>query len=71
MNRGTCATLIVRDGRIITDPENPVVPHQCEFRSLETVKANRAWIASRKRTTKNSYLDDLCTSDTVAPCTIG
>ncbi|VDP15429.1 unnamed protein product, partial [Onchocerca flexuosa] len=69
LNRGTCATLIVRDGRIITDPENPVVPHQCEFRSLESVKANRAWIASRKRTTKSSSLEDL--SDISTPCTSG
>ncbi|KAL3997199.1 hypothetical protein ACH3XW_9880 [Acanthocheilonema viteae] len=71
LNRGTCATLIVRDGRIITDPENPVVPHQCEFRSLESVKANRAWIASRKRTAKSSSLEDLYASDTPAPCTSG
>nr|CRZ24884.1 Bm10382 [Brugia malayi] len=71
LNRGTCATLIVRDGRIITDPENPVVPHQCEFRSLETVKANRAWIASRKRTAKTSSLDDLYTSDISIPSTSG
>ncbi|VDM95321.1 unnamed protein product [Thelazia callipaeda] len=66
LNRGTCATLIVRDGRIITDPENPVVPHQCEFRSLESVKANRAWIASRKRSIKNTTLEDLYATDTSA-----
>ncbi|EJW85708.1 hypothetical protein WUBG_03382 [Wuchereria bancrofti] len=71
LNRGTCATLIVRDGRIITDPENPVVPHQCEFRSLESVKANRAWIASRKRTAKSSSLDDLYASDISIPSTSG
>lgn len=41
--------MIVRDGRIVTDPENPTVPHQCSFRPLETVAANRAWIAGRKR----------------------
>uniref|UniRef100_A0A0R3RGH1 FLYWCH-type domain-containing protein n=1 Tax=Elaeophora elaphi TaxID=1147741 RepID=A0A0R3RGH1_9BILA len=71
LNRGTCATLIVRDGRIITDPENPVVPHQCEFRSLESVKANRAWIASRKRTAKSASLEDMYASDTSTPCTSG
>uniref|UniRef100_A0A0N5AZF1 FLYWCH-type domain-containing protein n=1 Tax=Syphacia muris TaxID=451379 RepID=A0A0N5AZF1_9BILA len=47
--RGNCATMIVRDGRIVTDPENPTVPHQCSFRPLEAVAANRAWIAGRKR----------------------
>lgn len=41
--------MIVRDGRIVTDPENPTVPHQCSFRPLEAVAANRAWIAGRKR----------------------
>lgn len=51
-NRGTCATLIVRDGRIITDPENPVVPHQCNFKTMEAVTANRSWIANRKRRSK-------------------
>ncbi|VDK84265.1 unnamed protein product [Litomosoides sigmodontis] len=71
LNRGTCATLIVRDGRIITDPENPVVPHQCEFRSLESVKANRAWIASRKRAAKCSSLEDLSAMDNSPPCTSG
>ncbi|VDM41180.1 unnamed protein product [Toxocara canis] len=49
MKRGTCATLIVRDGRIVTDPENPGVPHQCDFRPLEAVTANRVSIAARKR----------------------
>lgn len=52
MKRGTCATLIVRDGRIVTDPENPGVPHQCDFRPLEAVTANRASIAGRKRRMK-------------------
>ncbi|VDN28729.1 unnamed protein product [Gongylonema pulchrum] len=55
---GACATLIVQDCPTVTDPENPVIPHQRDFRTVNGVTANRVWIRSRKRASKNANLDE-------------